>query len=85
MVMVATLPKRRGGKRGRKWLAYVVIALPDWTPKQVKRAYRRRFGIACSYRQLRRLRIMTNSLNPAFRFFILDFGLLLVNIWAYLR
>lgn len=85
LVLVATLPKRRGGKRARKWLAYVVICLPDWTPKQVKRAYRRRFGIECSYRQLRRLRIITNSRNPAFRFFILGFGLLLVTIWAHLR
>lgn len=85
IVVVATLPKRRGGKRARKWLAYVVICLPNWTPKQVKRAYRRRFGIECSYRQLRRLRIITNSRNPAFRFFILGFGLLLVTIWAHLR
>lgn len=85
MVMVATLPKRRGGKRARKWLAYVVLYLPDWTPKQVKRAYRRRFGIECSYRQLRRLRIITNSRNPAFRFFVLGFALLLVTIWAHLR
>jgi len=85
MVMVATLPKQRGGKRKRKWLAYVVLFLPDWTPKQVKRAYRRRFGIECSYRQLRRLRIITNSRNPAFRFFVLGFGLLLVTIWAHLR
>ena len=82
---VATLPKRRGGKRARKWLAYVVIGLPDWTPKQVKRAYRRRFGIECSYRQMRRLRIMTNSRNPAFRFFLLGFALLLLTIWACLR
>lgn len=85
MMMVATLPKRRNGKRARKWLAYVVLGLPDWTPKQVKRAYRRRFGIECSYRQLRRLRIITTSRNPAFRFFVLGFGLLLVTIWAHLR
>ena len=85
IVLLATLPKRRGGKRARKWLAYVVICLPDWTPKQVKRAYRRRFGIECSYRQLRRLRIITNSRNPAFRFFVLGFGLWLITIWAHLR
>ena len=85
MVMVATLPRRRGGQRGRKWLAYVVIELPDWSPQQVKRAYRRRFGIECSYRQFRRLRIITTCRNPAFRFFVLGFGLLLVTIWAQLR
>jgi len=85
IVLVATLPKRRGGKRARKWLAYVVIELADWTPKQVKRKYRRRFGIECSYRQLRQVRIMTNSRNPAFRFFVLGFALLLITIWAWLR
>lgn len=85
LVMVATLPKQRGGKRQRKWLAYVVLFLPHWSPRKVKRAYRRRFGIECSYRQLRRLRIITNSRNPAFRFFVLGFGLLLVTIWAHLR
>lgn len=85
MVMVATLPRRRGGQRGRKWLAYVVIELPDWSPQQIKRAYRRRFGIECSYRQFRRLRIITTCRNPAFRFFVLGFGLLLVTIWAQLR
>jgi len=85
MVMVATLPRRRSGQRERKWLAYVVIELSDWTPQQVKRAYRRRFGIECSYRQFRRLRIITTSRNPAFRFFVMGFGLLLVTIWAQLR
>lgn len=85
IMMVATLPKQRGGKRQRKWLAYVVLFLPNWSPQKVKRAYRRRFGIECSYRQLRRLRIITNSRNPAFRFFVLGFGLLLVTIWAHLR
>jgi len=85
LVMVATLPKRRGGKRQRKWLAYVVIGLDDWTPQKIKRQYRRRFGIECSYRQLRQVRIHTNSRNPALRFFILGFALLLVTIWASLR
>jgi len=85
LVLVATLPKTRGGKRRRKWLAYVVIGLDDWTPQKVKRQYRRRFGIECSYRQLRQVRIRTNSRNPALRFFVLGFALLLVTIWASLR
>lgn len=85
LVMVATLPKRRGGKRARKWLAYVVIGLDDWSPNKVKRSYRRRFGIECSYRQMRRLRIISTSRNPALRFFVLAFALLLTTIWAQLR
>jgi hypothetical protein len=52
IVAVATLPPGKDGKRRRKWLLFVVIAL-DWSPKVVMRCYRRRFGIECSYRQMR--------------------------------
>ena len=85
MALVATLPKTKLGRRQRKWLAYVVIGLEAWTPQQIKRNYRRRFGIECNYRQLRRLRLHSNTRNPALRFFALGFGLLLINIWATLR
>ena len=74
----------KDGKRRHKWLAYVVILL-DWPPKKVYRHYRRRFGIECSYRLMRRVRSITTSKNPALRFFLLGFGLLLVNIWIRLR
>jgi IS4 transposase len=67
-----------------KWLAFVVILL-DWTPKSVYKRYRRRFGIECSYRLMRQVRVFTTSMNPALRFFLLGFGLLLINIWVRLR
>ena len=41
--------------------------------------------IESSYRVLRRGRVKTPSRNPALRFFLLGFALLLVNLWAYLR
>ncbi len=84
VALVATLPPGRDGRRRRKWLLFVVIEL-DWSPQTIKARYRRRFGIECSYRQGRRVRIMTNSMNPALRFFILGFALVLVNVWIYLR
>ncbi len=34
-------------------------------------------------RTLRRVRIKTTSRNPAFRFVVLGFALLLVNLWAF--
>jgi len=37
-------------------------------PRQVYRKYRRRFGIEASYRLLRRVKVLTNSRNPALRF-----------------
>ena len=84
LILKATLVPGKDKKLRRKWLAYVVIDLA-WTPKKVYKRYRRRFGIECSYRIIRQVRVMTTSRNPALRFFLLSFGLLLVNIWVRLR
>jgi putative transposase len=84
MAVVATLVPNKQKKRRRKWLLFVLIGV-DWKPKTVYRRYRFRFGIEASYRILRRVRVKTTSRNPALRFFLLGFALLLVNIWAVLR
>lgn len=84
MTVVATLPFNKQKQRRRKWLLFVLIGI-DWQPKTVYRRYRFRFGIEASYRILRRIRVKTTSRNPALRFFLLGFVLLLVNIWAFLR
>lgn len=84
LTLKATLVPDKSGKRRRKWLAFIVIDL-DWTPEKVHHEYRRRFGIECSYRILRRVRAMTTSRNPAVRFFLLAVGMLLVNAWVFLR
>jgi putative transposase len=68
----------------RKWLAFVLVNL-DWTPRQVYHKYRRRFGIETSYRLLRQVKVLTNSRNPALRFFFLGLALLLQNIWVLAR
>jgi putative transposase len=75
-------PKTR--RKQRKWLAFVCVNL-DWTPQQVYRKYRRRFGIEASYRLLRQVKVLTNSRNPALRFFFLGLGLLMQNIWVLAR
>ena len=51
----------------------------------IKARYRRRFGIECAYRQGRRVRLITNSMNPALRFWGMAFTMILVNIWVALR
>jgi hypothetical protein len=68
----------------RKWLAFVLVNL-DWTPRQVYSKYRRRFGIEASYRLLRQVKVLTNSRNPALRFFLFGLGLLMQNVWVLAR
>jgi hypothetical protein len=84
LVAVATLVPDKTGHKRRKWLLFVVLEL-DWTPIQVYRKYRRRFGVECSYRLLRQVRAKTTSLNPALRFFLLSLALLMQNVWVKLR
>jgi len=85
LAIVPTLKRnKKTGKRQRMWLVYVLIHL-DWTAKKTQQRYRRRFGIESSYRQLGQVRAHTNSRNVALRFFYLALGLLLINVWTYLR
>jgi hypothetical protein len=84
LALMATLVPDKTGKRRRKWLAFIVIHL-DWSPQKIHGRYRRRFGIECSYRSMRRVRASTTSRNPTMRFFLLAIGLMLVNTWIFLR
>lgn len=84
VAMKASLVPDRTGKLRRKWLAFIVILL-DWSVEKIYQEYRRRFGIECSYRLLRRVRATTTSRNPAMRFFLLSVGLILTNAWVFLR
>ena len=84
LALVATLVPDKTGRRRRKWLAFIFIHL-DWTTHKIHQRYRRRFGIECSYRLMRRVRATTPSRNPALRFFLLGIGLVLVNTWVFLR
>jgi hypothetical protein len=84
VAMKASLVPDKTGKRRRKWLAFIVILL-DWSVEKIYQEYRRRFGVECSYRLLRRVRATTTSRNPALRFFFLSIGLILTNAWVFLR
>jgi putative transposase len=85
LVLVDTrVPDAKTKRKQRQWLAFVLVLL-DWTPRQVYTQYRRRFGIEASYRLLRQVKVLTNSRNPALRFFFLGLGLLMQNIWVLAR
>lgn len=84
LALKASLVPDKTGKRHRKWLAFIVLGL-NWQVEKIYQEYRRRFGIECSYRMVRRVRATTTSRNPALRFFLLGIGLILLNAWVFLR
>ena len=71
-------------KRRVEWLIYILIHL-DWTPRQARRFYRRRFGIESSYRCAGQVRGWTTSPNAAYRFVLLALSFILLNVWLCLR
>ena len=73
--------------RGRdgKPLVYVASGLGKWTPQQVVRGYRTRFGIEASYRQLGQCLARTSSRSERLRLLLVGVALMLGNLWAWLH
>ena len=82
---VFTTAKRTKRLRRRAtWWIFILIHL-DLSPRQVRRLYRRRFGIETSYRCAAQVRGWTTSPNAAYRFLLMALGLFLLNVWMILR
>lgn len=82
---VFTTAQRTGRhKREGDWMIFILIQL-DWTPRQARRQYRRRFGIETSYRCAGQVRGWTTSPNPAYRFLLIALSFVVLNIWVHLR
>jgi putative transposase len=77
---------KRTGRQPRKvaWMIFILVEL-DWTPRQARREYRRRFGIESSYRCAGQVRGWTTSPNPAYRFLLIGLSFVLLNLWVHLR
>jgi putative transposase len=71
-------------KRRATWLIFILIHL-DWSPRQARKSYRRRFGIETSYRCAGLVRGWTTSRNPAYRFLLIGLSFFLLNVWLHLR
>lgn len=67
-----------------EWLIFILVHL-DLTPRQARRAYRRRFGVESSYRCAGQVRGWTTSPNAAYRFVLIALSFILVNVWIHLR
>ncbi len=74
--------KRTKKRRGMWWL-FMSVNL-ELEPRQVRRLYRRRFGIETSYRCAAKVRGWTTSRNPAYRFLLMGLAVLLLNVWVVL-
>lgn len=85
VMVVRTRAKRHDGTYKWVWLVYVLLHVLDLTPRQVRKAYRRRFGIESSYRLLEQVRGKTTARNAALRFLWMGIALLIGNIWIALH
>jgi hypothetical protein len=74
----------RTGRRQNKKLVFAAAGTRE-TPRRTCEAYRRRFGIEASYRQLGQARIRTSTQDPLMRLFFVGLALVLRNLWAWLQ
>lgn len=82
---VFTTAKRTGRQpRKAEWMIFILIHL-DWTPRQARQQYRRRFGLESSYRCAGQVRGWTTSPNAAYRFLLIGLSFVLLNVWVHLR
>ena len=80
-----TTAKRTGRKEKKmQWLVFILINC-TLRAKEVRKRYRRRFGIETSYRCARQLRGWTTANNAAYRFLLIALSFFLVNVWIELR
>lgn len=70
-------------KRGRYAWVYAYWGFQPSSTHWMKNAYRSRFGIETSYRQLNEARIKTCTRNPVVRFFFIALALILRNVWVW--
>ncbi len=84
VAVVRTYHRRRSGQRRAAWLLYVCLGVDD-PPPRVRKRYRRRFGIECSYRLMEQVRARTTSPSVGLRFLMMGLALLIVNVWIHLH
>jgi putative transposase len=78
---------RRGerGRHGREALVYAYGGYWPGSPEAVSRAYRLRFGIESSYRQMHEGRARTTTRRPEVRLLFVGIALVLRNLWVWLH
>jgi putative transposase len=79
-----------GGRRGQHGCEYLTFAVVgqvhcELTVRQVAQEYRERFGIESSYRLMHQGLARTSSRDPGLRLLLVTIGLLLTNLWVWLK
>lgn len=85
LAVVRTFRRRRDGTLQATWLIYVILNAKEVPLREIRKLYRRRFGIESSYRLLEQVRGRTTARNPALRFLWMGLALLIGNIWIALH
>ncbi len=73
------------GHGNKPRLVYYCGGMRTWSVAEVKKAYRRRFGIETGYRQLGECLARTSSRDRKVRLLLVGIALVLINVWAYLH
>jgi len=73
------------GRHGRQRLIYAFWGIQPKTTQWIVQAYRQRFGIETSYRQLSEACIKTTTRNPTLRLLFVGIALFLRNVWIQLH
>ncbi len=77
--------KGERGRHGRQRLVYAYWGLEPASVEWVRQAYRTRFGIETSYRQMNQAKVATTTRNPVVRLFLVGVALVLRNVWVWLH
>lgn len=75
---------RKSRKRRNQKLLFAAWRVHG-SPTQIREAYRKRFGIESSFRQMRQARICTCTRNPHLRLVFVAVALILRNLWVWLH
>jgi len=75
---------RKDGKQRRQKLLFAAWRVHG-SPTEIRKRYRRRFGIETSYRQMRQARIYTCTRSPRLRWFFVGVALALRNVWVWIH
>ena len=84
-VRICVACRRKRGRCRPRPLVFAFWGFRPASPTWVREAYRKRFGIETSYRQMNQGRIRTCTRDPRLRLLVVGIALVLRNLWVWLH